>query len=136
MKILPARTCRNVPRYSGKQPELIDGDIFRIVVPLDDNYSYEVGTNKAQIKTQNKAQNKAQLKHSNGDEDCALTEKTILEYLGNHPRATQIELATAIGKTRRGVQEAITRLKEEGLLMREGAKKNGRWVVKAIKNHG
>ena len=34
---------RYVPLYSGKAPELIDGDVFRIIVPLDDNYSYGVG---------------------------------------------------------------------------------------------
>ena len=110
-----------VPRYSGKAPELIDGDIFRIIVPLDDEYSYDAGTVKAQ--------NKAQLKHSGDNSECALTEKAILEYLGNHPRATQIEIAAAIGRTRRGVQEAIARLREKGLLEREGARKNGRWAV-------
>jgi len=29
---------RYVPLYSGKPPELIDGDIFRTIVPLDENY--------------------------------------------------------------------------------------------------
>ncbi|MCL2013518.1 MAG: MarR family transcriptional regulator [Oscillospiraceae bacterium] len=111
-----------VPRYSGKPSELIDGDVFRIIVPLDGEYSYDERIDKAQ--------NKAQLKRSNGDDDCALTERAILEYLSNHPRATQIEFAAAIGKTRRGVQEAIARLKEKGLLEREGAGKNGQWVVK------
>jgi len=36
------------PRYSGKPPEIIDGDIFKIVVPLDDSYSFDVEANKAQ----------------------------------------------------------------------------------------
>ena len=30
-----------MPRYSGKPPEMIDGDIFRVIVPLDDEYSFE-----------------------------------------------------------------------------------------------
>ena len=107
-------------RYSGKDPALIDGDVFRIIVPLDDEYSFDAETVKAQ--------NKAQLKH-NGNGDCALTEEAILEYLRSHSRATQVEVATTIGKTRRGVQEAIARLKEKGLLDREGARKNGKWVV-------
>lgn len=29
--------------YSGKEPELKEGDIFRIMVPLDDSYSYDFG---------------------------------------------------------------------------------------------
>ncbi|MCL2427304.1 MAG: putative DNA binding domain-containing protein [Oscillospiraceae bacterium] len=112
-----------VPRYSGKTPELIDGDVFRIIVPLDDNYSYEVGRDKAQIKRNLKRN----LKRS--DNDCALTEDAILLYLATHPRATQVEIAEAIGKSRRTVQGAIAELKFSGKLDREGAKKNGAWIV-------
>ena len=35
-----------VPRYSGKDPKMIDGDVFRVIVPLDDSYSYDVETDK------------------------------------------------------------------------------------------
>ena len=31
-----------VKRYSGEDPQMIDGDIFRVIVPLNDEYSYEV----------------------------------------------------------------------------------------------
>jgi len=106
-----------VPRYSGKPPELIDGDVFRVIVPLDDAYSFDVEINKAH------------LKHSGDNNDCALTEKTILKYLSECPHATQNEIAAAIGKTRRGVQEAIVRLRKKDMLKREGAKKNGKWTV-------
>ena len=27
--------------YSGKNPEFKEGDVFRIIVPLDDSYSYD-----------------------------------------------------------------------------------------------
>jgi ATP-dependent DNA helicase RecG len=37
---------RYVPRYSGKAPELINGDVFRIIVPLDDSYSCDVEMGK------------------------------------------------------------------------------------------
>ena len=100
-------------------PELIDGDIFRIIVPLDDEYSYEVGKNNAQIKRNLKR-----------NDDCALTEGAILAFLAENPRATQVEVASAIGKSRRTVQDAIAGLKENGKLDREGAKKNGAWIVK------
>ena len=33
-------------RYSGQNPQLIDGDIFRIIVPLDDGYSFDAETKK------------------------------------------------------------------------------------------
>ena len=113
------RLYHYVPRYSGKNPELIDGDIFRIIVPLDDDYSYETGRNKAQIKRNLKR-----------NDDCALTtEDAVLDYLATNPRATQIQIASAIGKSRRTVQDVIAGLKESGRLDREGAKKNGAWIV-------
>jgi len=36
--------------YSGKDPQLIDGDVFRITVPLDDAYSFDAQIGKAQNK--------------------------------------------------------------------------------------
>ncbi len=50
--------------------------------------------------------------------------------MGGHPQATQVEVAKAIGKSRRAVQEANATLKGKGHLEREGAKRNGRWIVK------
>jgi ATP-dependent DNA helicase RecG len=38
--------------YSGQEPQLIDGDVFRIIVPLDDEYSFDAQIGKAQIKAQ------------------------------------------------------------------------------------
>lgn len=29
--------------YSGQDPEFVEGDIFKIIVPLDDNYSLDYG---------------------------------------------------------------------------------------------
>ena len=116
------RLYRYVPRYSGKEPELIDGDIFRIIVPLDGNYSFDAETNKAL--------NKAQIKRTKYDDDCALIEMMVLQYLRDNPNATQVGTAKAIGKSRRAVQGAVASLKTKGWLEREGAKKNGRWIVK------
>jgi ATP-dependent DNA helicase RecG len=109
-----------VPRYSGKAPELIDGDIFRIIVPLDDEYSYCADINKAQIKRK--------IKRNDLGEDGALS-AAILEFLKENPTATQLEIADILGKSRRTIQNTIASLKEKGVLKREGAKKNGRWIV-------
>jgi ATP-dependent DNA helicase RecG len=106
-----------VPRYSGKPPELIDGDIFRIIVPLDDTYSFEAGV-------------KAQLKGKNCTLNCTLNEKAILEYLSENPTATQTAIAAAVSKSVRTVKSDMGVLQEKGLLKREGAKKNGSWIIK------
>jgi ATP-dependent DNA helicase RecG len=103
-------------------PKMIDGDVFRIIVPLDDSYTFDADMDKAQFK--------AQIKRNGDNNDCALFETTILNYLRDNPNATQISIANAIGKSRRVVQDAVSILKDKSLLERDSAKKNGRWVVK------
>ena len=115
-----------VPRYSGKPPKMIDGDVFRIIVPLDDNYSFDAVIDNMQ---------------SNGTDctlsctiNCTLTEKEILEYLHEYPTATQTVISAAIGKSLRTIKAGMAALQEKGLLEREGARKNGRWIAKHL-NH-
>ena len=33
--------------YSGQEPQFIESDVFRIIVPLDDEYSYDFGSMRA-----------------------------------------------------------------------------------------
>jgi len=94
-------------------PELIDGDIFRIIIPLDGYYSYGVGKNDAQRK-RNLSAVKGKDCALSCTLDCTLTQIAILEFLAENARATQVEVASAIGKSRRTVQDAIARLKEKG----------------------
>jgi predicted HTH transcriptional regulator len=82
---------------------------------------------EVQYKAQNKAQNKAQSKLS---DNCALIAAALMDFLSDHPRATQIDLAEAIGASRRTIQNTMAELKTLGLIEREGARKNGRWLVK------
>jgi ATP-dependent DNA helicase RecG len=111
----------SVRRYSGKDPELIDGDVFRIIVPLDDNYSFDADDAEAV-----KGQPKGKICTIN----CTLNERAILDFLKDNPNATQNAIAVAIGRSLRSVKTDIDALKEKGLLEREGARRNGRWVVK------
>ena len=112
-----------VVRYSGKEPQLLDGDVFRTIVPLDDSYSFDAMLGEKEIK----AQNKAQTKH---EKNQALIQALILERLRENPSMTQIDIATAIKKSRNAVQEAFKALQKNGLLRREGSKMNGIWIVK------
>ena len=62
--------------YSGQEPEFIEGDVFRIIVPLDDEYSFDangVGNKKTAIKNGDK---KTAIK--NGDKK--VTKKTQTQY--------------------------------------------------------
>jgi ATP-dependent DNA helicase RecG len=62
--------------------------------------------------------------------NCTLNETEILEYLKNNPFATQKKVAEAVNKSLRTVKTNISSLQEKGLLIREGAKKSGKWIVR------
>ncbi|MDR2296521.1 MAG: MarR family transcriptional regulator [Clostridiales Family XIII bacterium] len=64
------------------------------------------------------------------DEGCAPAETAVLSFLRKNPQATQADTAKAVGKSRRAVQGTFAVLKAKGLLVREGARKNGRWLAK------
>jgi ATP-dependent DNA helicase RecG len=107
--------------YSGQTPQLIDGDVFHIIVPLDDNYSFDALIGKPQS---------AKIKGNNCTLNCTLTEKAILEYLADNPAATQKELAAAINRSVRSIKTDMDSLQRQGILVREGARKNGHWIVR------
>jgi ATP-dependent DNA helicase RecG len=54
----------------------------------------------------------------------------ILNKLSLNPQATAQQLSDEIGKTKRSIEYQISKLKNIGLLEREGADKNGRWIVR------
>lgn len=109
--------------YSGQIPELIEGDIFRITVPLNDKYSfdYEIGSGTTE-KTTQKTTDKLPIK-------LTPTEKKILEVVSVNPNITQAQLATHIGITSDGIRYAIKNLKAKGILSRTGSRKNGSWTI-------
>lgn len=109
---------RNLYKYTkiytgGSEPELIEGNVFKIIVPLalvDDK-------------------NKVQLKSNDCALNCTLTETKIFEFIKANPTATQKAIAEAVSMSVNTVKNATVKLQELGYLTREGSKKTGYWVV-------
>ena len=57
------------------------------------------------------------------------TREILLKEIGQHPEITVRELALIIGLTDDGVRYHINRMRQEGILAREGSTKAGRWVI-------
>jgi len=57
------------------------------------------------------------------------TQKKIISFFIENPKATIPAVAETLGMTKRTVENNISELKKVGLLEREGARKNGRWIV-------
>jgi len=112
-------------RYSGQNPQLVDGDIFRIVVPLNDNYSFDAGSDNTKNKTSTKT-SKA--------ENDVLIETLILNHLRENPKMTQKEICSTAGLSMRAVQKAFASLQKKSILRRDGAKMNGSWVIESTED--
>lgn len=56
--------------------------------------------------------------------------QAILTVLAENPTITQTQLMEEMNLTRKQVQKDMKELQTEGLLVREGTNRNGRWLVK------
>lgn len=56
--------------------------------------------------------------------------QAILDILIEYPTITQTQLMEIMNLTRKQVQKDMKELQEEGVLIREGTNRTGRWVVK------
>ena len=110
---------RNLYEYTrlytdGAEPELIEGNVFKTIIPL----SVDTEILKVDLKVGHQPLNRP------------LIEQETLSWLKNNPTATMQEVMDSTGRTRYAIKAAIKALKEAGLLERIGSKKKGRWVVK------
>ena len=61
------------------------------------------------------------------------TTEIIIEMMTDNPFVTAEEIVGRTGLTRRGVEENIKKLKNNGIIKREGPDKGGKWVVVTAK---
>lgn len=54
----------------------------------------------------------------------------MLAILAENPTITQTQIMEEMNLTRKQVQKDMKELQLEGVLLREGTNRNGRWVVK------
>lgn len=103
--------------YSGGEPELVDGDVFKTIVPLSlsDTEMSNEATN-VQLSDQINVQlNK--------------TEQTVLSLIAENPHLTLEEVAQSISKSSKTVQRCLDSLKKKKIILRVGARKDGYWEI-------
>ncbi len=134
--------------YSGKDPMFKEGDIFRIIVPLDEEYSfdYELGNNELVcepnepifgptepicepicepnelIYEPNESINKQREPISNN-------EKIVLKQIMENPFITHKQLAINTGFSISKIKRTLADLKESGKIQRFGNNRVGQWKV-------
>ena len=71
--------------------QLIDGDVFRVIVPLDDAYSFDAQIGKPQTAKSNRKNC-----GSYCGIDCSAIEIEVLDFLKKNPEATHESIADEI----------------------------------------
>lgn len=106
------RMIQGCREYGIREPEFIDmGDAFRV------NF-YRSGTEtRTEIN---------QLRFLN---TLSKTERKILEFIMKDSGITQKEIAQKIGMSLNGIRYKMDKLKNRGILEREGATKRGKWII-------
>ena len=103
--------------YSGKRPVMIEDEIFTTSVPLDENYSadYQISTAQTSKNT-----------------ELTKRQQAIIELMKEAPEITAVQIAEKLGISSRTVENEIKELRQSGYIERQGAKKDGEWIVKNI----
>ena len=90
-------------------------------------------TQKKEIATQNgqfEDIDTTQKKEIATQKNLNTTQKKVLEYFKDNPKATRVDAANALGNiTEDGVKFIIAKLQKKGLLKRVGGRKYGEWLV-------
>ena len=107
--------------YSNAEPVFDEDDVFRLIVPLNDEYSADRAF--ASEFPQTKAAQEA------AHETVEKTVEKILSAMRGNPSITQQQLVEAIGLSRRGIEWQLNQLKAKGIIRRVGPDKGGHWEV-------
>ena len=123
--------------YSGKDPEFIEGDVFKIIVPLNEDLINEslgqidtqANTQAASIDTQAASiDTQAALIDTQVDTQDNVT--MILSYIKSNPTASQPKIAKELGININSLKGTIRKLRKAGKIEREGTSQKGKWIVK------
>lgn len=114
--------------YSGKTPEFIEGDIFRIIVPLDDMYSYDFGA--AERESADKMPISADKVPINIQiKGLSAQETLIVDYLQKNEKITTSKAEEVLGVKQRRAREILKELTEKEVLLKCGAYKGTVYVL-------
>ena len=122
--------------YSGKDPEFIEDDVFRIIVPLDDSYSFDYGIEAGSSKVIES--NNADKMPINADKipinNLSAQQKKIWQLVEKDGYITSHQAALLLDIKQRRARAILGEMVEIGVLERQGSYKNTVYVMRKIQN--
>lgn len=112
--------------YSGQEPEFAEGDVFRIVVPLDDAYSFDFHQTVSETdETKSETNQQEQISKWNLTEE----ERSIVLLMRDEPTITQKRLHEKSGIPMGTIKRILPRLQRKGVISRVGNNRSGKWMI-------
>lgn len=104
--------------------------------PLRNREMHISGIFPEQVKDEFQSANMYDSKCQNGIQSAnrrklTAEEQVILQEVRRNPEVTQKQLAELTGRSERTIKRRMMDLQQDGFLIRENGKRNGRWIIKA-----
>ena len=132
--------------YSGQDPEFVEGDIFKTIVPLDDNYSLEhrngangdsscgtidtISADRVREPSIPYAADRRSFSFSEKSAGILSQEEVeILDRVKKNPYLTQSQIQKEMRISLRSVKRIMSRLQQKGILIRKGNNRSGSWMI-------
>lgn len=114
--------------YSGQEPQFVEGDVFRIIVPLDEAYSFDFLqiNGKKGISDTNRDTIETNLETIS---DASDLKTKLLFCIEQDAKSTQKEYAEKLNVSVPTVKRLFAKLQKEKVLVREGTNRKGQWRV-------
>lgn len=142
--------------YSGKQPEFKEGDVFRIIVPLDEAYSFDIAAKQRNadkvsesadkvIESADKASESADktvykdflIPDTNGKSSISIEketwtdqEKILMAYLCEYDKITSGKAGELLGIKQRRARAILKEMADRNILSKQGAYRNTEYILK------
>ncbi len=110
--------------YSGKEPQFLEDDIFRIIVPLDESYSYDYA-----IFNRKNGVSDTEVDTIDTNKDTNDLKMSLLLYIKQNASCTQKEYADKLAVSLPTVKRLFAKLQKDNLLVREGTNRKGCWKI-------
>lgn len=118
--------------YSGKDPQFVEDDVFRIIVPLDDTYSFDYGIENRDSKVIEI--NNADKMPINADKMpinyLSAQQSLIIEFAKKKGQITSRQVETLLGVKQRRARIILGELVNMEILERQGSYKSTIYVLK------
>ena len=135
--------------YSGKQPEFKEGDVFRIIVPLDEAYSFDIAAKQRNADKVSESADKVSesadktvykdflIPDKNGKSSISIEketwtdqEKILMAYLCEYDKLTSGKAGELLGVKQRRARAILKEMADRNILSKQGAYRNTEYILK------